>query len=147
MSGRDLFATAHVLGDVRQGLLRHIEGWIQLPHQALADGNGEEGGGHVTFQQHPVAPRQRSNPLSLFFVAMILKKKWCFLMRKTMANDWLKKNMATSDDRLLILSRGVPVWIMSDPTLGNLIFKSRPIQSGATEALKTLAPNITPHVI
>ena len=75
------------------------------------------------------------------------KKKWCFLMRKTMANDWLKKNMATSDDRLLILSRGVPVWIMSDPTLGNLIFKSRPIQSGATEALKTLAPNITPHVI
>lgn len=78
MSGRDLFATAHVLGDVRQGLLRHIEGWIQLPHQALADGNGEEGGGHVTFQQHPVAPRQRSNPLSLFFVAMIKKKVMFF---------------------------------------------------------------------
>ena len=50
---------AHVLGDVRQGLLRHIQGGIQLPHQALTDGNGEEGGGHVTFQQHPVAPQAR----------------------------------------------------------------------------------------
>ena len=49
--------------------------------------------------------------------------------------------IANNDGGLLILSRRLQVSKMSDPTLGNMIFKKgKPIQNGAAEKLKQFKP-------